>query len=55
MHCNCRQLPSTSHLARTETLKTKTGLSILSVMGLSSLRDELTEFERNVLELIGRL
>ena len=37
---------SASHLARTETLKTKTGLSILSVMGLSSLRDELPEFRR---------
>jgi hypothetical protein len=38
-----------------ETFNTKTGLSILSAMGLSSLRDELPEFRRNVLEMIGSL
>ena len=36
-------------------LNTKSGLSIVTVTGLSSLRDELPEFRRNVLELIGSL
>ena len=36
-------------------LNTKSGLSIITVTGLSSLRDELPEFRRNVLELIGSL
>ena len=41
---------------RTETLKTKTGLSsIVAVTGVFSLHDELPEFRRNVLEMIGSL
>jgi len=40
---------------RTETLSTKTGLSIVAAIGFSSLRDELPEFRRNALEMIGSL
>jgi hypothetical protein len=35
---------------RTEVFSTKTGLSIVAVTGLSSLRDELPEFISNVLQ-----
>src|SRR5439155_8445518 len=38
---------------RTEAFSIKTGLSICAVMGFSSLRDELPEFRRDVLEMIG--
>jgi len=34
-------------------LNTKSGLSIITVTGLSSLRDELPEFKRNMLEMIS--
>jgi len=37
------------------TFSTKIGLSIVAAIGLSSLRDELPEFRRNVLETSGSL
>ena len=39
----------------TKAFNTKIGLSICAVIGFSSLRDELPEFRRNALEMIGSL
>jgi hypothetical protein len=44
-----------SHRGRTEALNTKIGLSFGTLIGLSSLRDELPEFRRRLVGMIGSL
>jgi hypothetical protein len=44
---------SRTYRARTEAFNTKIGLSSGAVTVFSSLRDELPEFRRKVLEMIG--